>query len=228
MRKISLAVLKPSVKQPVMPPKELQATLPGVQTTAARWLVIVSVLAPSLAHAGPWAHDMANQVSIKPQESAGETGLGMKVFPRRSVPVAGTSVYVKDLETATKMANPVPAAAKSVDTGGRLYSIYCTPCHGQSGTGDGLVGAKLIMKPWNLTSSNEIHSWDPREYPDGHIWGYITLGGAVMPGYANDLSANERWHVVNYVRKVLQGQTAARAASTGSGQAASTGSGQAK
>jgi len=222
MRKISLAVLKPSVKQPVMPPKELQAALPGFQTTAARWLVIVSLLAPSLAHAWPWSHDMANQVSIKPQESAGETGLGMKVFPRRSVPVAGTSVYVKDLETATKMANPVPADAKSVDAGGRLYSIYCTPCHGQSGTGDGLVGAKLIMKPWNLTSSNEIHSWDPKEYPDGHIWGYITLGGAVMPGYANDLSANERWHVVNYVRKILQGQAghaAARATSTGSGQA---------
>lgn len=222
MRKISLAVLKPSVKQPVMPPKELQAALPGFQTTAARWLVFVSLLAPSLAHAWPWSHDMANQVSIKPQESAGETGLGMKVFPRRSVPVAGTSVYVKDLETATKMANPVPADAKSVDTGRRLYEIYCTPCHGQSGTGDGLVGAKLIMKPWNLTPSNEIHSWDPREYPDGHIWGYITLGGAVMPGYANDLSANERWHVVNYVRKVLQGQTGqavARGTSTGSGQA---------
>ncbi|OFZ66956.1 MAG: cytochrome C [Betaproteobacteria bacterium RBG_16_56_24] len=186
------------------------------------WLVIASLLAPSLAHAWPWSQDMANQVSIKPQESADEAKPGMKVFPRRSVPVAGTSVYVKDIEAATKMANPVPADAKSVDAGGRLYAIYCTPCHGQSGTGDGLVGAKLIMKPWNLTPSNEIHSWDPKEYPDGHIWGYITLGGAVMPGYANDLSANERWHVVNYVRKVLQGQAgqaAARAISTGSGQA---------
>ena len=216
MRKISLAVLKPAVKQPDMPPTERQAALPGIQTTAAMWLVIASLLAPSLAHAWPWSQDMANQ------ESADEAKPGMKVFPRRSVPVAGTSVYVKDIEAATKMANPVPADAKSVDAGGRLYAIYCTPCHGQSGTGDGLVGAKLIMKPWNLTPSNEIHSWDPKEYPDGHIWGYITLGGAVMPGYANDLSANERWHVVNYVRKVLQGQAgqaAARAISTGSGQA---------
>jgi mono/diheme cytochrome c family protein len=32
----------------------------------------------------------------------------------------------------------------------------------------------------------------------------MTFGGAVMPSYANDLSATERWHVINYVRKVLQ------------------------
>jgi mono/diheme cytochrome c family protein len=32
----------------------------------------------------------------------------------------------------------------------------------------------------------------------------MTFGGAVMPSYANDLSPSERWHVVNYVRKVLQ------------------------
>jgi mono/diheme cytochrome c family protein len=49
-----------------------------------------------------------------------------------------------------------------------------------------------------------MHTWDAKDFPDGHIFGYMSLGGAVMPGYANDLSATERWHVVNYVRKVLQ------------------------
>jgi mono/diheme cytochrome c family protein len=73
------------------------------------------------------------------------------------------------------------------------------------------VGAKLLMKPWNLTPSNDMHTWDAKDYPDGHIWGYITLGGALMPAYANDLSATERWHVVNYVRKVLQKSRAGQA-----------------
>ena len=187
------------------------------------FLVVLLLLAPSLAHAWPWSQDMANQISVKPQESADEANPGMKVFPKRSVPVAGTTVMVKDAEAARKMANPIPADAKSVEQGGRLYEIYCTPCHGKSGTGDGLVGGKLIMKPWNLTNSNEMHNWDPKDYPDGFIWGYISLGGAVMPSYANDLSATERWHVVNYMRKVLQkgqpGQAATQATSTGSGQA---------
>jgi mono/diheme cytochrome c family protein len=60
------------------------------------------------------------------------------------------------------------------------------------------------MQPFNLTSSNTMHSWQSPDYPDGYIFGYMTLGGAVMPSYANDLSPTERWHVVNYVRQVLQ------------------------
>jgi len=174
-------------------------------------LAIALMLVPMMAQAWPWSQDMANQVSTKPQESAG-AGLGMTPFPKRSVPVAGTTVFVRDMGAAREMANPVSADAKSVATGKRLYSIYCVPCHGKSGTGDGLVGAKLIMQPWDLTSGSMMHTWDPKEYPDGYIWGYMTLGGAVMPSYANDLSATERWHVVNYVRKELQGsQTTAEA-----------------
>jgi len=90
-----------------------------------------------------------------------------------------------------------------------LFSIYCVPCHGKSGTGDGLVGAKLIMTPANLTPTNDIHSWDPKkdnEYTDGYIFGHITFGGPVMPVYAIDLSPTERWEVVNYIRAVLQKQ----------------------
>ena len=176
------------------------------------FLVIVLLLAPSLAHAWPWDHDIANQISVKPQESVDEVKPGMKAFPARSVPVAGTTVYVKDFDAATKMANPVPVNAKSVDTGGRLFAIYCTPCHGKSGTGDGLVGEKLILKPYNLTSSNDQHPWNTKEYPDGYIFAMMTFGGAVMPSYANDLSAAERWNVVNYIRTVLQKNPVAAAA----------------
>lgn len=167
-------------------------------------LAIALLIAPSLAHAWPWSQDMANQVSVKPQESADPTSPGMKAFPKRSVPVAGTTILVKDMDAAKKMANPIAVDEKSVAAGEHLFNIYCTPCHGKSGTGDGLVGAKLIMKPWDLTNGNAMHAWNPKDYPDGYIFGYMSLGGAVMPSYANDLSANERWQVVNYVRKVLQ------------------------
>ena len=176
-------------------------------------LAVALMFAPSLAQAWPWSQDMANQVSIKPQESVDPANPGMAAFPKRSQPVAGTTVVVKDQEAAKKMANPVVADDKSVAKGRRLYEIYCTPCHGNSGTGDGLVGEKLIMKPWDLTLTNQMHTWNPKEYPDGYIFGYMSLGGAVMPSYANDLSAPERWHVVNYIRKVLQkGQAESAAA----------------
>jgi mono/diheme cytochrome c family protein len=175
-------------------------------------LAVALLVAPSFAQAWPWSQDMANQISIKPGESVNPDQPGMQVFPKRSVPAKGTTTFVKDQEAARKMVNPVAPDEKSVAMGARLFEIYCTPCHGQSGTGDGAVGAKLIMKPWNLTNSNDIHTWDAKDYPDGHIFGYMTLGGAVMPSYANDLSVTERWHVVNYVRKVLQKAPPAAAA----------------
>lgn len=168
-------------------------------------LAVILLLAPTLAHAWPWSRDMGNQLSIKPQESVDTSKPGMMVMPKRSVPVAGTTVFVKDQDAAVKMANPIPADEKSVAKGAKLFEIYCVPCHGKSGTGDGNVGAKLVLRPFDLTSERLSG------LPDGHIWGMMTFGGAIMPVYANDLSATERWHVVNYVRKGLKNAPAAQA-----------------
>jgi S-disulfanyl-L-cysteine oxidoreductase SoxD len=168
------------------------------------------LVAPTFAHAWPWSMDQGNQISVKPQESVNPADPGMNPFPKRSVPVPGTatsSIEVKDAEAAQKLVNPVPVNARTVDMGHRLFSIYCVPCHGKSGTGDGLVGAKLVMPPANLTPTNDIHSWDPKkdnQYTDGYIFGHITFGGPVMPVYAIDLSPTERWEIVNYIRAVLQ------------------------
>lgn len=168
-------------------------------------MAAILLLAPTLAQAWPWSMDMANQISIKPQESADTHNPGMRPFPKRSVPVPGTTSLVKDREIAEKQSNPVPADEKSVALGGKLFQIYCTPCHGYAGKGDGLVGAKLVLTPYNLTADQT------KARSDGFIWGYMTFGGAVMPSYANDLSDTERWNVINYVRKVLQNEHSATA-----------------
>ena len=81
---------------------------------------------------------------------------------------------------------------------GSSIGIYCTPCHGASGTGNGLVGEKLTVRPFDLTSDGV------QSLSDGFIFGYLTFRGAVMPSYANDLSPIERWHVVNYLRHGLK------------------------
>lgn len=171
-------------------------------------LAIALLLTPAMAHAWPWSMDMANQISIKPQGSVDPKNPGMDPFPRRSVPIAGTTQFVKDQDAALKLVNPIPADEKSVAKGEQLFAIYCVPCHGKSGTGDGYVGAKLTLRPFDLTSTGNL-----QYQPDGHIFGMMTFGGAVMPVYSNDLSVTERWHVVNYVRKVLGKASAAQAAS---------------
>ncbi len=163
-------------------------------------LATVLFLTPVLAQAWPWSKDMSEQISVKPQESVDPSHPGMATYPEHSVPVPGTTVFLKDkdYESAGKLKNPVPADAKSVELGGRLFGIYCTPCHGYKGKGDGLVGKKLSLPPFDLTADTT------KQRTDGYIFGMMTFGGFVMPTYANDLSPMERWHVVNYVRKVLQ------------------------
>jgi mono/diheme cytochrome c family protein len=160
--------------------------------------LVGAMVLPGTASAWPWSKDMANYIAIKPQAHP-------MAFPQRSIPVPGTAtVYVADRDEAAKLANPLPATGDSVEKGHQLFTIYCVPCHGVAGTGNGLVGEKLMLRPKDLTAP------DMKDRTDGYIFGTITFGGAIMPVYANDLSPTERWHVVNYVRNVL-GRSAAPA-----------------
>lgn len=153
-------------------------------------------LVPSLAMAWPWSRDMANQISVKPQEGPDS----IIPYPERSVPMKGTltTPYIHDADAAMKLPNPNPATADSVANGRNMFKIFCVPCHGNSGTGDGLVGAKLIVRPFDLTADHV-----QKEVPEGYIWGHITFGGALMPSYGNDMNPSERWDVVNYVKHGL-------------------------
>ena len=163
-------------------------------------LALAAGLLPATAGAWPWSRDMTDGIAIKPQKQP-------LPFPHRSVPVPETAtVHVADRDEAAKLINPIPATPDSVNKGKALFTIYCTPCHGVSGTGDGLVGEKLVLRPFNLTSPSV------QSIPDGLIFGYITFGGAVMPIYGNDLSPTERWHVVNYVRVQFGGRPAVTSA----------------
>jgi mono/diheme cytochrome c family protein len=161
---------------------------------------LLATAAPAPVLAWPWSRDMTDSIAIKPQSHP-------MPFPKRSVPVPETAtVHVADRDEAAKLINPIPVTPDSVNKGKGLFTIYCTPCHGVSGTGDGLVGEKLVLRPFNLTSPSV------QSITDGLIFGYITFGGAVMPIYGNDLSPTERWHVVNYVRVAFGNKPVAAAA----------------
>ncbi|HQT81077.1 MAG: cytochrome C [Ferrovum sp. 37-45-19] len=159
-------------------------------------LFTMTALLPSLAFAWPWSRDMANQISIKPQEGP----QSVRPFPQTSIPMAGTQTtpFIKTHDEAMKLKNPNQATAQSINHGRELFQIYCVPCHGVSGTGDGLVGAKLLVRPFDLTSENV-----QKIAPEGYIFAHITFGGALMPSYGNDMYPKERWDVVNYVRHGL-------------------------
>jgi putative copper export protein/mono/diheme cytochrome c family protein len=89
-----------------------------------------------------------------------------------------------------------PYAATSIVRGAAVYADNCVPCHGTSGRGDGPIAARLPVRPADLT---EPHLF---AHSPGDLFWWVGHGmdEGVMPGFANVLSRNQRWDVVNFIR----------------------------
>ncbi len=178
--------------------------------------LFLSILLPTAAFAWPWSTDMMNQPSIKPQETYKGKIFS---FPARSVPTIATLTTVANRDEAKSLQNPIEATAGSMKMGKRLFAIYCSACHGALGKADSPISPKIGAI--DLTTE-----YIQKDLTEGWIFGTITFGGAIMPAYgkpgegggSNDLSVEERWHVVNYVRNQLAKQPAAKVASATSGE----------
>ena len=139
-----------------------------------------------------WFHNMTESPRIMP----GERAFSM---PAGSVPRGGQLRLPKEeREAAALRRTPIPATPASVQKGGELFVIYCTPCHGAQGKGNGPVSTKFVP-PADLTNADL-----QKGRTDGYWQSYLSVGGAVMPSYGEALSAEERWHVVNFLRTLAQ------------------------
>lgn len=99
-------------------------------------------------------------------------------------------------EEARAVPNPVKSTPESVARGQTLYEKSCTKCHGPQGRGDGKMAKALARKPADLTLRLPLQS-------DGEIFWKVTQGKSPMPSFKKDLTANQRWDVVNYLRQMI-------------------------
>ena len=108
---------------------------------------------------------------------------------------------------ADKTKNPVPATPESVAKGKELYLAQekgnCIFCHGETGAGNEANFPKLRRKPADLTNKERMTAMT-----DGELFWKITKGirGIMPPGERRMKEAEERWHVVNYVRTLAKDQ----------------------
>ncbi len=96
---------------------------------------------------------------------------------------------------------PVDITRSFLKQGQHQYNIFCTPCHGGVGDGNGPVSDYGYIAASLLTER-------AREMPDGEIYSAIYNGVNTMNSYRHQINAEDRWAVVAYVRALQLSQDA--------------------
>ena len=144
-----------------------------------------------------------SRVDAQSKSTFFKDGFGMRkpvkgTVSRESIPYEYASIK----EQPTKpLVNPLPASKEVLNTGKKKFDIYCSPCHGYYGDGDSRLRGQFPNPP-------SLHSQKVRNWQDGNIFHVLTNGQNVMPSYAVQLSPDERWAVVHYIRALQKAKNA--------------------
>lgn len=109
------------------------------------------------------------------------------------MPVAST--VGRDANLSDRPARiPLPVNQALLNRGRERFGIFCSPCHGLAGDGDGPVVQRGFPKP------PSYHQDALRQAPDSHFYDVISQGYGAMFSYASRISPEDRWAIVAYVR----------------------------
>ena len=97
-----------------------------------------------------------------------------------------------------ELANPFKTTPENLARGQYVFTNYCAVCHGATGAGDGPLVPKYPNPPSYQTEKSKA-------LPNGTMFHVITVGRNHMPAHAAQVSVDDRWKVILYIRK-LQGK----------------------
>ncbi len=97
---------------------------------------------------------------------------------------------------------PIPIAKADIERGETRFNVYCTPCHGRLGDGNGMVVLRGFRQPPSYYSDRLVHA------PVGHFFDVITNGFGAMPSYASRVESDDRWRIVAYIRALQLSESA--------------------
>lgn len=177
-----------------------------------------------------WIRNMHEQPRFDPQERSDYFDDERTMRPPVSVRVGELSVPAtisREMEVdpaidtgvgedgSYVMTIPEPVIARGdglealIARGQGRYRIYCTPCHGGLGDGEGLV--PVVSGEANIRPPT-FHDDRIRHMPDGQMYATIRNGVRNMPSYRGQIPVQDRWAIVSYVRALQLSQSDRRTA----------------
>jgi Cytochrome C oxidase, cbb3-type, subunit III len=89
---------------------------------------------------------------------------------------------------------PLPINLELLQRGENRYKVFCSPCHGLQGDGNGMVAMRGMKHP------PSYHQDRLRQAPNGYIYDVITNGFGAMLGYSAQVAPRDRWAIIAYLR----------------------------
>ena len=161
------------------------------------WTIKLFPVLPPMSH-------MLDQPKLGPQRSSRffKDGHGMQMPVLGTVARGNMPLGAATQDEAAVLLNPLPRTEQVLSVGKQKFTERCAVCHGSLANGIGSLTAAYSAKPANLQSQQF------RDYSDGKIYWVIVNGKNAMPSHAADLSVDQRWSVVHYVRALQRAQNA--------------------
>jgi hypothetical protein len=148
-----------------------------------------------LAFSAGCRQDMADQPKYKPLAPTSFFADGRSERPIIENTVARGSI-ADDALVIPKDSNafPLPVNEALLERGQNRYKIFCTPCHGLQGDGNGFIAMRGMKHP------PSFHIDRLRQSPVGYYFDVITNGFGAMGSYAEQVPPRDRWAIIAYVR----------------------------
>lgn len=99
-----------------------------------------------------------------------------------------------DLAYAAAAATPPPVTTALLARGRQQFGIFCAPCHGLAGDGDGMIVQRGFPTP------PSYHTARLQAAPAGHLFDVVSNGYGVMYPYGARVAPADRWAIVAYIR----------------------------
>jgi cytochrome c553 len=145
--------------------------------------------------------DMFSQPSEKPLERSSffrDNQMASRPLPAHTVARGqldeDEAYYSGKIGTNLVTEFPMPVTREVLLRGQERFNIYCAPCHGRTGEGNGMIPQRGYPAP------PSYHIDRLRTAPVGHLYDVITRGYGVMYSYASRVEPEDRWAIVAYIR----------------------------
>jgi mono/diheme cytochrome c family protein len=154
--------------------------------------------------------NMHNQHKVKPlgPSTFFVDGQGARPIPAHTVArgdlregVAFTGLG-PDNKPVAQLPPEIPLTRELLVRGEQRFNIYCSPCHGRLGDGNGMIVQRGYKRP------TSYHIERLRAAPIGYFFNVITEGYGVMPTYAPQIPVHDRWAIASYIRALQYSRTA--------------------